>query len=110
MTNPFPIVAGVVIDGENKNVHLEWTLESDPYEPDDLIICLSQVERETTPEQSVFLHDKDIYISLANLKRLCLIGLRVYKDTTAIVHLRQTEANAELNELLANLDDDYYDE
>lgn len=110
MTNPFPIVACIVDGDENKNVHLEWTLESDPYEPDDLIICLSQVDRETNPEQSTFLHDKDIYISLANLKRLCLLGLRVYKDTTAIVQLRQTEANAELNELIASLDDDYYDE
>lgn len=110
MTNLFAIVAGVVIDGENKNVHLEWTLESDPYEPDELIICLSHVDRESNPEQSAFLHDKDIYISVANLKRLCLRGLRVYKDTTAIVQLRQTEANAELNELIASLVDDDYDE
>jgi hypothetical protein len=110
MTNLFPIVAGVVIDGENKNVHLEWTLESDPYEPDDLIICLSQVDRETIPGQSAFLHDNDIYISLANLKRLCLLGLRVYKDTTAIVHLRQAEAIAELNEMIASLQDEEYEE
>ena len=110
MTNPFPIVACIVDGDENKNVHLEWTLESDPYEPDELIICLSHVDRETNPGTSAFLHDKDIYISLANLKRLCLLGLRVYKDTTAIVQLRQTEANAELNELIASLDDDHYDE
>ena len=110
MTTPFPIVAGV-LDGEiNKTVHLEWTLEADPFELDDLIICLSQVDRETNCEQSTFLHDKDIYISLPNLKRLCLLGLRIYKDTTAIVHLRQTEANAEINELIASLNDDDYDE
>jgi hypothetical protein len=107
---PFPVVADIVVDGDNRKIHLEWTIESDPTVPEELIVCLSQVDRETSPGQSTFLDDNDIYISLSNLKQLCVRGLQLYKETTAIVHFRQTEANAELNELIASLDDDHYDE
>jgi hypothetical protein len=108
MRNVNPIVAGV-LDGEvNTNVHLEWVVNNDPTEVDGIIVCLSQVDRESIPGASILLDEKDIYINLEQFKRLCVYGLRIYKDMKQMIAMRQLDDHSELRKFLLSTDEDLY--
>jgi hypothetical protein len=109
MKNVNPIVAGVLEGNRDKNIHLEWVVDNDPTEPGDVIICLSQVDRDTIPGSSIVLDEKDIYINLEEFKRLCVCGLQIYKDMKHMMAMRQIENHSELRDYLLGLDEDFYE-
>lgn len=109
MKRLIPIAAGVLDSNRDKNINLEWVVENDPTEPFDLIFCLVQIDREIIPGSSVVLDEKTIYISMPELRRLCLQGLRIYKDMKQMIEIRQMEQYSELDDLLMAMDDSVYE-
>jgi hypothetical protein len=107
MKSVFPIVAGVLDGDVNKNIHLEWVIDNDPIEPDEIIICLCQVDRETIPGASIVLDEKDVYLSLEDFKRLCQNGLKIYKDMKNLKAMRQLEHHSDLRDYLLGVDEDF---
>lgn len=106
MKSTCPIVASTIFGDSLKSVHLQWVAEDDAFEESGFIICLSQLDKESVPGSTLLLDEKDIYLSLHDLKRFCLHGLRVHNEVKKMITARQMEQFSEFDDLLLAFDDE----